>query len=341
MAEQATISDQERAEITSAILAEADKQFEDGCRFITSKKMEEAVEALGKALEIRSEHYGDAAPETASTYYKYGCALYYKAVEDTGVFGSNVPEQVGDEDEENAEEENAEEEEAVKDGGDEETPEEEGTDMELAWEMLEYARVIYSSLPDKTTELAQVHERLADISMEQELFENAADDYQKALELLADSNVPQTRGMIGVLFQLSLALQMQNCYEAAEEKCKEAVRLCKGEIDIRRRNDDGEGAKDLEGVLEDLNGKLEELVELSAEEQKTKATMQEAMNEIMAPLKSAMKGPAAPPPSSSAFDAPQLASSSTATTTINLGVVRGGRVRVTPIPMNTPSSSGA
>ena len=57
-----------------------------------------------------------------------------------------------------------------------------------------------------------MHERLADISMEQEVFENAVDDYQKALELLellADSNVPQTRKKLGLLFQLSLALQMQ------------------------------------------------------------------------------------------------------------------------------------
>ena len=37
----------------------------------------------------------------------------------------------------------------------------------------------------KTKELAEVHERLADIMMEQEQFEQAAEDYQKSLALLA------------------------------------------------------------------------------------------------------------------------------------------------------------
>lgn len=37
----------------------------------------------------------------------------------------------------------------------------------------------------KTKELAEVHERLADIMMEQEQFEQAAEDYQKSLSLLA------------------------------------------------------------------------------------------------------------------------------------------------------------
>ena len=37
---------------------------------------------------------------------------------------------------------------------------------------------------DKTLELASVHERLADVSMEEEKFETAAEEYQKSLELL-------------------------------------------------------------------------------------------------------------------------------------------------------------
>jgi hypothetical protein len=37
----------------------------------------------------------------------------------------------------------------------------------------------------KSKELAEVHERLADIMMEQEQFDQAAEDYKKSLALLA------------------------------------------------------------------------------------------------------------------------------------------------------------
>ena len=38
----------------------------------------------------RTSHYGELAPECASTYFKYGCALLYKAQEETDPLG-NVP----------------------------------------------------------------------------------------------------------------------------------------------------------------------------------------------------------------------------------------------------------
>lgn len=41
-------------------------------------------------LPSRTAHYGELAPECASTYYKYGCALLYKAQEETDPLG-NVP----------------------------------------------------------------------------------------------------------------------------------------------------------------------------------------------------------------------------------------------------------
>ena len=41
-------------------------------------------------LPTRTAHYGELAPECASTYFKYGCALLYKAQEETDPLG-NVP----------------------------------------------------------------------------------------------------------------------------------------------------------------------------------------------------------------------------------------------------------
>lgn len=44
----------------------------------------------------RVARYGELAPECASTYYKYGCALLYKSQEETDPLG-NVPKSAPDE----------------------------------------------------------------------------------------------------------------------------------------------------------------------------------------------------------------------------------------------------
>lgn len=41
-------------------------------------------------MPTRTSHYGQLALECASTYFKYGCALLYKAQEETDPLG-NVP----------------------------------------------------------------------------------------------------------------------------------------------------------------------------------------------------------------------------------------------------------
>lgn len=70
-----------------------------------------------------------------------------------------------------------------------ETPNEENVakdDLELAWEMLEVARVIYARHPEDLSiekELARVYMRLGDLSMESENFSRAKQDYENSLVL--------------------------------------------------------------------------------------------------------------------------------------------------------------
>ena len=59
----------------NALLAEATESFDKGCAAIKSGDMDEAITLLARALEVRTEAYGDKAIECASAYYKYGCAL--------------------------------------------------------------------------------------------------------------------------------------------------------------------------------------------------------------------------------------------------------------------------
>jgi hypothetical protein len=59
-------------------------------------------------------------------------------------------------------------------------------DLEVAWEMLEVARIIFSRYADDLAvekELARVYMRLGDLGMESDVFEQARSDYEKSLML--------------------------------------------------------------------------------------------------------------------------------------------------------------
>ena len=71
----------------NALIAEATEHFDKGCAAIKAGDMEEAITLLAKALELRTEVYGEEDIQCASAYYKYGCALFYKAQDENTIFG--------------------------------------------------------------------------------------------------------------------------------------------------------------------------------------------------------------------------------------------------------------
>jgi HAT1-interacting factor 1 len=52
-------------------------------------------------LQIRVAHYGELSPECVHAYYKYGCALLYKAQDEADPLGT-VPKKDGDSQQESA-----------------------------------------------------------------------------------------------------------------------------------------------------------------------------------------------------------------------------------------------
>lgn len=64
--------------------------FDDGCEFIHNEAFEDAAECFSKALKIRVRLFGELAPECATTYYKYGCALFDKLQDEADPLGETV-----------------------------------------------------------------------------------------------------------------------------------------------------------------------------------------------------------------------------------------------------------
>lgn len=125
------------------------------------------------------------------------------------MFGSSVPEGGEAEDGAGAED-------------DEQDAKNVADDLEVAWEMLEVARVIYSRFsedPEVEKELAHVYMRLGDLGMESDVFAQARSDYEKSLmlqhKILHQTKDPDTTPLADLYCCLAISCIYQDSAEQA------------------------------------------------------------------------------------------------------------------------------
>uniref|UniRef100_A0A7S1X9V5 Tetratricopeptide SHNi-TPR domain-containing protein n=1 Tax=Tetraselmis chuii TaxID=63592 RepID=A0A7S1X9V5_9CHLO len=215
-------------------------------------------------------------------------------------------------------------EEGDADGGEDDDSEK--TDMELAWENLETAKLIYNNNLQKLTDeqrlsLAEVHERLADLSMEKEDYETCMTDFKAALAMFVELLPACDRRLASLHFKMALALQFMDEPEVGLTHCQEALKLMESKLD-ELKNLVPEGnveekaadnpAEDIQGVLDDLRDKEVELREVIAQNATTKELIKNAFAQF-----GGLGGGAA-----------------TAANVVDLGTIGGssGKKRVTPAP---------
>ncbi|MCO5547483.1 hypothetical protein L7F22_000933 [Adiantum nelumboides] len=206
----------EAADVPSPVMGtieEAEQLFEQGRQALRCNDYDQATELLSRALEIKAHHYGELAFECAFTYFKYGCALLYKAQSETDPLGGvrETGNNVKGEDEEDVEED-------------------EESDLDMAWKMLDIARVIYEKQQSHSIEEVDVISALADVSLEREDFEMCLRDYTRALEILEGLVEPDDRGIAEICFKLSLALQLGYKPKEALRYCQQAVSVCEARL---------------------------------------------------------------------------------------------------------------
>ncbi|GLJ43934.1 hypothetical protein SUGI_0915830 [Cryptomeria japonica] len=71
-------------------LEEADALFDKGCIALKENDIIQAVDSLSHTLEIRVAHFGELAPKCTTSYFKYGCALLYKAQDEVDPLNGSV-----------------------------------------------------------------------------------------------------------------------------------------------------------------------------------------------------------------------------------------------------------
>ncbi|KAJ0981789.1 hypothetical protein J5N97_010044 [Dioscorea zingiberensis] len=217
------------------------------------------VDCLSRALEIRVAHYGELAPECANAYYKYGCALLFKAQEEADPLG-DVPKNTEKNSENNGSIMSGEEsacskvstttddkkdractnnvesgegsgvrdEERNEQSDDDELAEvdEDESDLDLSWKMLDVARAIVEKQPEDTVEKVNILAALGEVSMEREDIETSLNDYLKALSILKRLVESDNRRVVELNFRICLVLEVGSKVQEAIPYCEEAISLC-------------------------------------------------------------------------------------------------------------------
>lgn len=195
---------------------------------------DEAIEFLSEGLALMVKHVDQLSEALGPIYLAYGRALMQVAIRNVNAMLVNqakVPVQAAqEENDSNVQDgkkmihlpdiiqsgEEEDDEEGEEEEGEGVTAESVEDDFQLAWEIFDVARLIYSkdsSNPKSRQVLADIHVDLGDLQMENDQFLPALGDYQRALEILEEEcagegrmeEVEGRRARASVQFKIALA----------------------------------------------------------------------------------------------------------------------------------------
>lgn len=243
-----------------------------GKRHMLVQDIAAAVTSLGEACELLSAEFGETAPECAEAYFYYGKALLEMARMEAGVIGGGLEEEgessedqdeddddeepsndseAGDEkeDTEPEAEKNKEEDKAEcdsvegdkKEGEDaaalEAEDEEDPSNLQLAWEMLELSKMVLKEQLEGTNKetlteelkknlekrLCETFLTLGEVSLENENYAQAVDDLNLCLERQKTFLPSDSRAIAETYYQLGVALGFFMKYEEAVSSLNDAI----------------------------------------------------------------------------------------------------------------------
>nr|XP_015211164.1 PREDICTED: nuclear autoantigenic sperm protein isoform X3 [Lepisosteus oculatus] len=219
-----------------------------------------------------------------------------KAVEESAGGKKEEPSEVEEAEEEMEEGEGGEEEEDDDDNDgegtaeDKDSEEEEVGNLQLAWEMLEVAKVIYKRKDNKDDQLmaAQAHLKLGEVSVESGNYVQALEDFQECLSIQLKHLLPHSRLLAETHYQLGLAYGYTNQYDLSIQHFTSSVQVIESRLAmLQEAIDKAEGAgsptdqqkemEELKQLLPDIREKIED----AKESQKTASVASEAIQQTL------------------------------------------------------------
>ncbi|XP_073124943.1 NASP-related protein sim3 isoform X2 [Henckelia pumila] len=260
------VSNGEGSVVVSGVEYEKSLEFAEelmvrGSNAVKERDYAEATDCFSRALEIRVARFGELAPECVNAYYKYGCALLGKAQEEADPLGSmpknegvsqedcdkdgsvksyvngessatsvstieqegstNGLDEVTEKNEEGEDESDAED---LADGDEEES------DLDLAWKMLDVSRAIVEKHSGDTMEKVDILSALAEVALEREDIETSLSDYLKSLSILERLVESDSRLIAELNFRICLCLEIGSKPAEAVPYCQKAISVCKSRL---------------------------------------------------------------------------------------------------------------
>nr|XP_022317602.1 histone-binding protein N1/N2-like isoform X1 [Crassostrea virginica] len=230
---------------------------------------------------------------------------------DTAEEGEGEEEEDGEGEEgETAEEgDTAEESQEETEGGEKKENPDDISNLQLAWEMLELAKVIYMKEEDKKSKLkaAESYLKLGEISLETENYEQALSDFKECLKIQEAELEPDDRLLAETHYQLGLAYGFNKQYDESIEQYRKAIKVMEAKISkLKQTVEDqtkGKGKEpqaaddpvksaqqeiqDLEEILPDIRSKIEDMEEEKKNIDELKSITKETLAAVANDLKPA------------------------------------------------------
>jgi len=310
------VEEQSPEELKAAAFA----SLASGKRHLLVSDIPLAVSTLGEACELFSNVFGETAAEMGEVYFYYGRALLEMARLESGVLGNALDgDAEGEEDEDAGEGDEAENGEASAENGEKEKngedameeteekaesdveggekegedksaqdaeDEEDPSNLQLAWEMLELAKVVYSKTVETEKDnkeaghrLCETYMVLGEVSLENENYPQAVEDLQLCLDRRVSSLPSDSRCIAETHYQLGIAQGFDMKWEEAVVSLEAAIKVLETRVanlksstespDESKKEDATytreKEAAELEALIPEIKEKITDTNEMKAE----------------------------------------------------------------------------
>ncbi|XP_043986554.1 histone-binding protein N1/N2-like isoform X4 [Gambusia affinis] len=300
-AEEKPCSSTAAAETSGDVMEEAKKLIGTGKRHLVMGDVVSAVNVFQEACSMLAAKYGDTADECGEAFFLCGKSLLELARMENGVLGNaleGVPEE--SEEEEQPKNPNLDSADNLDDDDDDEDEDEENNtqdneeedvgNLQLAWEMLEVAKVIFKRKESKDDQLmaAQAYLKLGEVSAETGNYPQALEDFQECLTLQLKLLPPHCRLLAETHYHVATTLVSMDQYNQAIQHYNSSVKVIETRLAMLQEVIDAaagdDGAAEEKSELEELKQLLPEIrekVEDAKESQRTASAASQAIQQTL------------------------------------------------------------
>jgi len=281
----AKLSDKEKDEVTDNVTEALEENFKD----LEEKKKSADTKKEGTEEEKKDEASKNESSKDDQVKAKDTDEKSSKDETKQDIEGDKSKTAEGEEDEAMEEDEESEDggeessDEKKEDGTEEKKDEEEEpSNLQLAWEMLELAKVVYSKQLEtgegdklKTEEkLCSTICALGEVSIENENYKQAVEDFQDCLKKQCCNLPSDARCIAETNYQLGVAQGYHAQFDEAVESLQKAISIIKERIKNKEKDESEEAkkeVKELEALIPEIEEKINDTKDMKKEAENKKS----------------------------------------------------------------------